>query len=302
MWMCSTWPESRGAPVANSMVDYQARLRPVIRALEQNPELCLSEAASLASLSSYHFHRIFTAVTGETPAEMQRRLRLERAARSLCYSRDPVTEIAFSAGFSSSQAFAKAFRKQFAMTPGALRQQPSLLQLSKNGHAAPCEAGYAESRSHERRQPMKTEQMAPLTLAYIRVTGPYGTGYEPVCDQLYQWSAEQGQTEGEWIFIYHDNPEITAPQQCRTDICVTVAAGTKGSGNVEIQQLAGGRYGQSRFTVTDPAQYPALWQQHIGEVVAAGFEFDDRPCFELYHSFDPVTKVADVSFCSSLKG
>ena len=54
--------------------------------------------------------------------------------------------------------------------------------------------------------------------------------------------------------------------------------------------------------MTDPAQYPALWQQHIGEVVAAGFEFDDRPCFELYHSFDPVTKVADVSFCSSLKG
>ena len=63
------------------------------------------------------------------------------------------------------------------MTPGALRQQPSLLQLSKNGHAAAREAGYAESRTHERRQPMKTEQMAPRTLAYIRVTGPYGTGY-----------------------------------------------------------------------------------------------------------------------------
>nr|WP_244268506.1 AraC family transcriptional regulator [Aeromonas fluvialis] len=143
-------------PVANGMVDYQARLRPVIRALEQNPELCFSEAATLASLSSYHFHRVFTAVTGETPVEMQRCLRLERAARSLCYSQDPVTEIAFSAGFASSQAFAKAFRKQFAMTPGALRRQPSLLQLSKNGHAAAREAGYAESRSHERRQAMKT--------------------------------------------------------------------------------------------------------------------------------------------------
>ncbi|HHQ4893061.1 TPA: AraC family transcriptional regulator [Aeromonas veronii] len=284
------------------MVDYQARLRPVIRALEQNPELCLSEAASLAALSSYHFHRVFTAVTGETPAEMQRRLRMERAARSLRYSRDPVTEIALSAGFASSQAFAKAFRKQFAMAPGMLRRQPSLLQLSKNGHAAARGAGYAESRSHERRQPMKTEQMAPRTLAYIRVTGPYGTGYEPVCDQLYQWSAEQGLAEAEWIFIYHDNPEITAPQQCRTDICVTVPAGTKGSGSVEIQSLAGGRYALTRTTVTDQAQYPLLWQQHIGDIVAAGHELDDRPCFELYHSYDPVTKVADVSFCSSLKG
>ena len=302
MWMRSIWPESRGAPVANGMVDYQARLRPAIRALEQNPELCLSEAASLASLSSYHFHRVFTAVTGETPAEMQRRLRLERAARSLCYSRNPITEIAFSAGFASSQAFAKAFRKQFAMAPGMLRRQPSLLQLSNNGHAAARVSDYAEGRSSERRLQMKTEQMAARTLAYIRVTGPYGTGYEPVCDQLYQWAAGLGLAEGEWIFIYHDNPEVTAPQQCRTDICVTVPAGTKGRGNVEIQQLAGGRYGLSRMTVTDPAQYPALWQQHIGEVVAAGWEFDDRPCFELYHSFDPVTKVADVSFCSSLKG
>ena len=133
----------------------------------------------------------------------------------------------------------------------------------------------------------------------------HGEGVTKDYQQAANWyrkAAEQGLAEGEWIFIYHDNPEITAPQQCRTDICVTVPAGTKGSGNVEIQQLVGGRYGQSRFTVTDPAQYPALWQQHIGEVVAAGFEFDDRPCFELYHSFDPVTKVADVSFCSSLKG
>ncbi|HGB5187928.1 TPA: AraC family transcriptional regulator [Salmonella enterica subsp. salamae serovar 21:z10:z6] len=49
------------------MVDYQARLRPVIRALEQNPDLSIEMLASNACLSFYHFHRVFTTVTGETP-------------------------------------------------------------------------------------------------------------------------------------------------------------------------------------------------------------------------------------------
>lgn len=49
------------------MIDYRARLRPAIRALEQDPELSLAEVAALACLSCYHFHRVFTAVTGESP-------------------------------------------------------------------------------------------------------------------------------------------------------------------------------------------------------------------------------------------
>lgn len=83
MWVRSTCSESRGASVADGMVNYQARLRPVIRALEQNPDLSIEMLASSACLSIYHFHRVFTAVTGETPGEMCRRLRVQRAAWQL---------------------------------------------------------------------------------------------------------------------------------------------------------------------------------------------------------------------------
>lgn len=48
-------PEISGASGANSMVDYQAGLRPVIRALEQNPDLSIEMLASSACLSFYHF-------------------------------------------------------------------------------------------------------------------------------------------------------------------------------------------------------------------------------------------------------
>lgn len=69
---------------------------------------------------------------------------------------------------------------------------------------------------------MKTIEMDARTLAYVRVTGPYGEGYDAVCNRLHQWAATRGLEQGEWIFIYHDNPEVTPPAQCRTDIGVTV--------------------------------------------------------------------------------
>ena len=290
------------------MIDYKVRLRPAIRALEQNPELSLTEVAALACLSCYHFHRVFTAVTGESPGEMQRRLRLERAAVALRYGSDPVTSIALGAGFASSQAFAKAFRKQFAMTPGELRRYPHRLQESKNGHgdrkdghASSPPPGQDEEVSNERSFRMKTEQMSGRTLAYIRVTGPYGEGYDPVCQRLYQWASARGLAEAEWVFIYHDNPEVTAPELCRTDIGVTAPVGTIGSGEVEIQLIPAGRYAQSRYVITDRSQYGPLWQEHIGDLVAAGLAFGDGPCFELYHSTSNDPLRDDVSFCSSVQ-
>ena len=66
-------------------VDYRERLRPVIRYLERHyrEPLDLTALAERAALSPYHFHRIYKAVTGETPAATVRRLRLENIARQL---------------------------------------------------------------------------------------------------------------------------------------------------------------------------------------------------------------------------
>lgn len=80
------------------MIDYRERLTPVLRALEQEPDLSIEELASRACLSLYHFHRVFTAVAGEAPGEMCRRLRMQRAAWQLCYTDASVTAIALGAG------------------------------------------------------------------------------------------------------------------------------------------------------------------------------------------------------------
>ncbi|WP_265455362.1 AraC family transcriptional regulator [Aeromonas salmonicida] len=285
------------------MIDYRRRLIPVLRALEQDPDLSIEALANRACLSLYHFHRVFTAVAGEAPGEMCRRLRMQRAAWQLCYTDASVTTIALGAGLASSQAFAKAFRRHYGCTPGAFRRDKSKNGhlLSKDGHASDRLLPYAEDHSSARSNTMKTIEMDARTLAYIRVTGPYGEGYDPVCGQLHQWSSARGLAQGEWIFIYHDNPEVTPPAQCRTDIGVTVPAGTVGAGEVEIQLIPAGRYAQSRYLITDRSQYGPRWQEHVGDIVAAGLAFGDGPCFELYHSVSNDPLRDDVSFCSSVQ-
>jgi len=61
--------------------------------------LALDELAHLACPSPYHFHHVFSGMTGETLAGHIRRLRLERAATRLKLSANPVhplTEVAVS--------------------------------------------------------------------------------------------------------------------------------------------------------------------------------------------------------------
>ena len=71
----------------------------------------LQDLAHIAAISPFHFHRVYRAITGETPHGTVRRLRLARAAVMLRTSDKSVTDIAFDVGYESSQSFSKAFRE-----------------------------------------------------------------------------------------------------------------------------------------------------------------------------------------------
>lgn len=65
-------------------------------------DLSLDSLASLASFSPYHFHRIFSAETGESLGRFVQRTRLEAAARILRSNpATTVTDAAFACGFAS---------------------------------------------------------------------------------------------------------------------------------------------------------------------------------------------------------
>ena len=74
-----------------------------------------------AHYSRFHFQRMFRQVTGETPGNCQRRVRLERAACQLLQTDRSVTEIAFESGFASLEGFSRAFRKMAGVSPNQFR-------------------------------------------------------------------------------------------------------------------------------------------------------------------------------------
>ena len=92
------------------------------------------DLAARAYLSRFHFDRVVGAVAGETPARLRRRVLLERAAFRLVTSRATVLEVALEAGYSSNEAFTRAFRRAYGLGPSAWRASPGRIQLdSPNG-------------------------------------------------------------------------------------------------------------------------------------------------------------------------
>jgi AraC-like DNA-binding protein len=87
------------------------------------------DLAASALLSRFHFDRVVSAVAGETPTRLRRRILLERAAYRLVTTRDGVLEIALEAGYASNEAFTRGFRRAYGAGPSAWRSAPGPIQL-----------------------------------------------------------------------------------------------------------------------------------------------------------------------------
>jgi AraC-like DNA-binding protein len=86
--------------------------------------------ASHLHLSRHHFDRVVAAVAGEPPLAFRRRILLERAAYRLLTSDDAVLAIAIEAGYSSHEAFTRAFGRAYDRTPSEWRRRPSQFQIN----------------------------------------------------------------------------------------------------------------------------------------------------------------------------
>jgi AraC-like DNA-binding protein len=92
------------------------------------------ELAARAYLSRFHFDRVVSGAAGETPARLRRRVLLERAAFRLVTSDATVLEVALEAGYGSNEAFTRAFRRAYGVSPATWRAKPGQIRLeSRNG-------------------------------------------------------------------------------------------------------------------------------------------------------------------------
>jgi AraC-like DNA-binding protein len=85
-------------------------------------QIDLDDAAAQASISPFHFLRLFSDVLGVTPHQYLVRSRLRHAARRLADDDSPVTDIAYDVGFNDLSNFVRTFHRAAGASPQKFRQ------------------------------------------------------------------------------------------------------------------------------------------------------------------------------------
>ncbi|MES2494398.1 MAG: AraC family transcriptional regulator [Pseudomonadota bacterium] len=242
---------------------YYRRISRVIAEILADPSAphTVDSLAAVALLSPFHFHRIYRALTGEGIAETVRRLRLAQAARHLAQGVGPVTEIALDAGYDSPQAFARAFREFTGVSPSDYQ--------TRHGEIAASPA-------------IEIVTIAPFEALCLRHVGPIASigltyrklnallrGQVTFADPPAQIGVSLGDPEGS-DFVYRAGLAATPP--------------VKPIEGVDVLKLEGGLYASHRlvgpYALIAPT-FQALFGQWLPQ---SGFEPDNRPALEVYHT------------------
>lgn len=86
----------------------------------------LADVARVSGLSRFHLARTFAATVGQPVLAFVRARRLSEAARLLAGGAPDILQVALSCGYGSHEAFTRAFRDQFGLTPDDLRARRTL--------------------------------------------------------------------------------------------------------------------------------------------------------------------------------
>jgi AraC family transcriptional regulator len=141
-WRGRTRPFNRDFPACERNPDqagvrrraYISAMDPVDKALwfiESHfaQELSLDDIAAIAGVSRFQLVRAFGYATGTSVMRYVRARRLTEAARALAGGAPDILAVALDAGYGSHEAFTRAFRDQFGVTPEAVRADRSLANL-----------------------------------------------------------------------------------------------------------------------------------------------------------------------------
>jgi AraC family transcriptional regulator len=258
-------------------------------------ELSLADIAEASGVSRYNLLRAFGVATGRSVMRYVRGRRLTEAARDLASGAPDILTIALGAGYGSHEAFTRAFRDQFGLTPEAVRAHGDLAALSLV-------------------EPFRMDEslivdLAPPRLENGRTLLIAGIG------KRYSFETNHGIPQ-QWQRF---QPYIgNIPGQVG-DTAYGVCCNADGEGNFEY--IAGVEVANfddlpSEFSrVRIPAQRYAVFthRDHVSRLRAtvytiwnrwlpsSGHEHADAPDFELYARFDPRTGLGTIEIWLPIK-
>lgn len=158
-------------------------------------DIQLSDIARAVGVGRFHITRLFGLVTGLPLMTYVRARRLSEAARHVITSND-ILSVAIGAGYGSHEAFSRAFRAQFGLSPKALRQTGSLAHLTL---MEPIDVTQAHPLPAQTPKRLK----APA-IVFAGLTGHYTTDSTGgIAGQWQKFREHLGQIEGQKGEIYY---------------------------------------------------------------------------------------------------
>jgi AraC family transcriptional regulator len=214
--------------MTKSIEVYRSRINKVIDYVNEHLDksISLEELASVAAFSPFHFHRIFVAVTGESVNYFTNRIRLEKAARLLKFSKNSVADIAEECGFSSPSTLSRAFKQYFEVSPTAYRKTGEIENSKIRKELFPMDAYLCPMSEDELEAnfPVEIRDMPPRRIAYIRVVDSYREGVVIKAFQdIVAWAKKANLFHSETFFgMSMDDPMVTPKEKYRYEACVTL--------------------------------------------------------------------------------
>ena len=109
------------------------RVMKVINKNISNSDLSVDGIAEEVGISRVHLHRKMKELTGQTPHDFIRNIRLKQAAKLLSSQNMNITEVMYACGFNNAASFSTIFKKFYGMSPREyMNAKPHSDQRSEN--------------------------------------------------------------------------------------------------------------------------------------------------------------------------
>jgi AraC family transcriptional regulator len=252
-------------------------------------EVTVDDVAAVAGLSRFHLSRLFALAVGQSIMRYARGRRLSEAAKALADGAPDILTVALDHGYGSHEAFTRAFRDQFGVTPEEVRAHGAVDHLTLV-------------------EPLRMTTQTPVELAPPRfVNAPalliagigerYAAPGSPAISQQWQrMSTHLGSIPGEIAGVAYG---VCANSD--DDGALDYIAGVEVERFADMPaEFATIRIPASRYAVfthtshisSVPATFRAIWTQWLP---TSGEKAADAPMFERYDErFDPQTGTGDV--------
>lgn len=246
--------------------------------------ITLDEISAVAEVSRFHLVRAFGEATGFSVMRYVRARRLTQAARALAAGAPDILSLALDADYGSHEAFTRAFRDHFGITPEMVRATTCLNRLKLQ------EPMRMDSTASDNLQAPRFETGKPLLVAGVgdRFSHENGAGIPGLWQRFHQSIADVPGRVGQLAYGVCCNGDDAGNFDYIAGVEVSDFSDLpREFSRVRIPQQKYAVFTHREHVATIRRTIDAIWNHWLP---ASGFKMADAPTFERYdEKFDPVT-------------